>query len=87
MANECGACGLDFGSVNAFDAHRVGKHEYTYSQGLKLDPPQEDGRRCLDLDELETRLLRDGTREFAQNSRGQWSLRRQLNSAHKAFSS
>jgi hypothetical protein len=39
--NVCGACGLDFASLNAFDAHRVGRHE-----------PLE--RRCLTLEELES---------------------------------
>ena len=38
--NQCGACGLDFGSLTAFDKHRVGRHE-----------PLE--RRCLTLEELE----------------------------------
>jgi hypothetical protein len=33
--------------VSAFDNHRVGKHAYMHSEGLKLDPPVEDGRRCL----------------------------------------
>jgi hypothetical protein len=37
--NVCGACGLDFGSVQAFDLHRVGKHEPLT-------------RRCLTLEEL-----------------------------------
>ena len=50
--NQCGACGLDFASVNAFDRHRVGVHAYTYSEGLKSDPMREDGRRCLTVDEL-----------------------------------
>jgi hypothetical protein len=27
--NECTACGEDFGSVEAFDAHRVGKYPQT----------------------------------------------------------
>jgi hypothetical protein len=37
--NYCRACRQDFGSLSAFDAHRVGKHEYVWS------PEQEDGRR------------------------------------------
>jgi len=40
--NECGECGLDFSSVEAFDKHRVGRHE-----------PLE--RRCLSLEELKER--------------------------------
>lgn len=38
-ANYCASCGLDFGSVSAFDKHRVGGH----------DP---DERRCLDVAEI-----------------------------------
>ena len=48
--NLCRACDRDFSSVAAFDRHRVGVHEYTYSEGLDLG--REDGRRCLDMDEL-----------------------------------
>jgi hypothetical protein len=50
--NLCRSCGQDFGSVSAFDRHRVGKHAFTFTEGLRLDPPREDGRRCLDTDEL-----------------------------------
>ena len=50
--NECPVCRLDFRSLTAFDAHRVGKHAYTYLEGLALSPPREDGRRCLDEDEM-----------------------------------
>ena len=50
--NLCCACETDFSSVSAFDKHRVGKHRYTYSEGLKFDPPVEDGRRCMDVDEM-----------------------------------
>jgi len=39
--------------VRAFDAHRVGVHAYTYSEGLKMDPMREDGRRCLTVAEME----------------------------------
>lgn len=39
--NLCRACNEDFGSVTAFDKHRVGKHAYPYSKN------HEDGRRCL----------------------------------------
>jgi hypothetical protein len=51
--NLCRACGLDFGSVSGFDAHQVGRHEYTFAEGMRMDPPREDGRRCLDTEELE----------------------------------
>jgi hypothetical protein len=63
--NFCAACGLDFGSTSAFDAHRVGKHGYTFVEGLRMDPPREDGRRCLSSKEL----LERG---WAQDSRGRW---------------
>jgi len=44
--NLCRACGSDFASVTAFDKHRVGVHAYLWS------PELEDGRRCLEVDEL-----------------------------------
>lgn len=50
--NQCSVCGLDFTGVEYFDQHRVGKHEYTFVEGLRMDPPREDGRRCLDEGEL-----------------------------------
>lgn len=63
--NVCGACGLVFSSLSGFDAHRVGKHAYSYSEGVKMEPLREDGRRCLSVDELE----RAG---FAQDARSRW---------------
>ena len=45
--------GWHFGSLWAFDKHRVGKHAYLYLEGLDMIPPREDGRRCLDVGELE----------------------------------
>lgn len=45
--NYCRSCRRDFGSRTAFDAHRVGRHSYTHSEGLRFVPPVEDGRRCL----------------------------------------
>ena len=47
-ANGCSECGQDFTSTQLFDAHRTGVYEYTLEQGLRLGPPREDGRRCLD---------------------------------------
>lgn len=64
--NFCRSCGRDFSSVANFDRHRVGKHEYTYSEGLKFDPPVEDGRRCLYVHELEMLGLR-------LDKHGRWS--------------
>jgi hypothetical protein len=31
--NKCGSCRCDFTSLELFDAHRVGKHRYTYADG------------------------------------------------------
>jgi hypothetical protein len=50
--NVCRSCGRDFASVVLFDRHRVGKHGYTYHEGLAMEQAQEDGRRCLDADEI-----------------------------------
>lgn len=50
--NLCRSCSQDFGSIGGFDHHRVGEHDYTYSEGLQLDPPREDGRRCMTDEEL-----------------------------------
>ena len=63
--NLCTACGHDFAGVAAFDRHRVGKHAFTYSEGLKLYPPREDGRRCLH----ETEMVERG---FTTDKRGRW---------------
>jgi hypothetical protein len=49
--NLCTACGEAFGSVELFDRHRVGRHAYTFAEGLKFG--REDGRRCLDIAEME----------------------------------
>jgi len=43
LVNLCRARGGDFGSVHAFDRHRIGKHEYTFSIH---DASRFDGRRC-----------------------------------------
>ncbi len=63
--NLCRSCGQDFSSVRGFDLHRVGVHAYTYSEGAAMDPPREDGRRCLSVDEM---------RELGweKNDRGLW---------------
>ena len=58
--NVCGACGRDFASVSSFDAHRVGRHRYTYSEGLEHDPPRNDGRRCLNDAEIADLFVVDG---------------------------
>lgn len=51
--NECGSCKRDFGSVTAFDMHRVGKHEYL------ADAEHPDGRRCLTPEEMVERGMRE----------------------------
>jgi len=78
LLNLCRACGLDFGSVQAFDRHRVGVHEYTYSEGVAMDPIREDGRRCLSLAEIESMRERDGSVTFQVNAKGRWSLARSI---------
>jgi hypothetical protein len=78
--NECASCHLDFGSVRAFDAHRVGKHEYTYSEGAKMDPIREDGRRCLTVDEMTT-MQKGGHTYFVKNAKGRWSIASDLERA------
>ena len=63
--NLCCACRRDFSSVAAFDRHRVGRHAYDFaaSSGLGI----EDGRRCLNEDEmLEVGLSLD--------PRGRWCI-------------
>ena len=76
--NECGACGLDFSSVKSFDSHRVGKHAYTLSEGLRMEPPREDGRHCL----VQHELVDAG---MAQDARGRWYLVRDREHAREAF--
>jgi hypothetical protein len=49
--NWCTSCREDFGSLELFDRHRVGNHSYDFAQGLELG--FEDGRRCLDVSEME----------------------------------
>ena len=48
----CRSCGRDFSGDRTFDLHRVGNFAYDYSEGLTMDPLREDGRRCLDADEM-----------------------------------
>ena len=80
ISNYCTACGTDFGSVAAFDSHRVGVHDYTYSEGLLLKPPREDGRRCLSAREIENTERTDPSTGavlgsvFARNKADRWTL-------------
>jgi hypothetical protein len=64
--NLCRGCGEDFASVDLFDRHRVGVHAYTFSEGLRVEPPREDGRRCLAVAEM----LERG---WERNGRGGWT--------------
>ena len=50
--NLCRACDTDFSSVAAFDRHRAGVHEYLFAEGLQMNPPREDGRRCMAPEEM-----------------------------------
>jgi hypothetical protein len=70
--NVCGACGLDFASLESFDAHRFGKHSHDYS------PEHPDGRRCLTMTEIAW--------HFSQDARGRWILTERMGRARKAFS-
>lgn len=58
VSSYCTSCGKDFSHDGLFDRHRIGTHEYTYSEGLKLDPPKVDGRRC----KTEQEMMKSGMR-------------------------
>jgi hypothetical protein len=47
IRSYCRSCREDFSSDSNFDRHRRGKHAYRWS------PEHEDGRRCLDTEELQ----------------------------------
>jgi hypothetical protein len=49
----------DFTSLRLFDAHRVGSYAYDWS------PDHEDGRRCLDADEMQAL-------GWQQDDKGRW---------------
>jgi hypothetical protein len=61
--NFCRSCKRDFGSLYAFDEHRIGTHQYTYHEGVQMEPMKEDGRRCLRSDEMT---------DWAQDGNGRW---------------
>jgi len=61
----CSVCCEDFGSTSAFDAHFTGKIAYSYREGLAMDPPREDGLRCLDPEEMRAKKMH-------KDSRGRW---------------
>jgi len=74
--NLCRGCGLDFASIRAFDRHRVGTHSYTFAEGLAQG--REDGRRCLDPDEM----LAAG---MAPSARGRWTILAEAERARMRF--
>ena len=51
--NLCTGCFQNFAGVRAFDLHRIGRHDYTFLEGTKMDPPRWDGRRCRDVEEMQ----------------------------------
>ena len=57
--NACTACGEDFGSVELFDRHRVGRHAYSFAEGLECSLAR---RAAL------PRSARDGERGLAAGS-------------------
>lgn len=63
--NLCRACGEDFAGISYFDKHRVGVHAYTFAEGMRHDPPVEDGRRCLAASELREK-------GWEKNAKGRW---------------
>jgi hypothetical protein len=74
----CSGCLQDFTSLALFDRHRVGRYEYTLEQGLRLDRPREDGRRCLDTDEMRAN-------GWALNDSGRWIDPVRVEAARESF--
>jgi len=74
----CRGCRQDFSGTRMFDRHKVGEHSFTYSEGLDMDPPREDGRRCLDIDEMEAM-------GWIKDKRGRWCDPEAVEAARKAF--
>jgi hypothetical protein len=68
--NLCRSCSTDFASVEGFDRHRIGTHAYTLTEGLRMDPPKEDGGRCLSPAEMPEA----GTEV---DDRGRWRIARE----------
>jgi hypothetical protein len=50
----------------------------TYEQGLSLDPPREDGRRCLDSEEMQSK-------GWTQDGRGRWLDPARVQAARESF--
>jgi hypothetical protein len=77
--NLCRACDQDFASLEAFDRHRVGVHQYTFQEGMRMVPSREDGRRCLHPEEMPGRGM-------SVNPMGRWQIDARVERARKAFS-
>jgi hypothetical protein len=69
--NLCSDCEKDFANIEAFDAHRIGLHAYTFDAGLQLEPPRRDGRRCLGAEEL-------SLKGWTTDGKGRWVHPREL---------
>jgi hypothetical protein len=85
--NLCTTCGEDFGSLEAFDAHRVGTYPQRGPSEYEGDIEEwtpEKGRRCLTVEEMQSGSFRG--RQFARNGRGRWSLEKRLNRTRESFS-
>jgi hypothetical protein len=76
--NLCRGCGVDFASVAAFDRHRAGSYMYTFAEGLELVPSRDDGRRCLDVDEMTDAGM-------APDARGRWTIAADVERARRGF--
>ena len=76
--NFCRGCSQDFASVSAFDRHRIGTYKYTHDEGLRRDPIREDGRRCLDADEMPEAGM-------APDVRGRWTIVADVERARRRF--
>jgi hypothetical protein len=87
--NECSACGQNFGSITAFDAHQIGRYPQTgpaywfdrvragwVEAGEEWKPTAHFGRRCLEEDELEA------DPRFSRGRNG-WSLTRSIQGGKK----
>jgi hypothetical protein len=59
--NLCASCNQNFGSLTAFDRHRIGRYAHAHSE------QHPDGRRCLNEDEMHTAGLH-------QDANGSWRL-------------
>ena len=70
--NGCTGCGQDFSSTLLFDRHRIGSYDYPWS------PDHEDGRRCLDEEEMEAN-------GWELNERGRWVDPVRLQASREAF--